>query len=738
MSQKIKKYFSIFNRLNKKWLFLALFFFVIFGLFFTFQPALAQLQCNWGDVACATANFVFSILIKIVVLLVFALPLLISAMAVGVVALILGWIISPNFISLKFTQNPFVDIGLSITKGFANMGFILFLVVIALATILRIEEYKAKKTLTTLILIALLVNFSPVLCGVVIDFTNIVMNFFLSNITGINGFSNFVMSAANSIWNSLWSSGLDLWANIAAAMQVIIGIAFNWFATFIFILFSALFIMRYIMLWILVIVSPIAFVSYILPMTKRGQSILNWRKWWEQLISWSIIGVIAGFFLYLGFTMIVLINADIANPLHPWGTISHPDQSGWGLMNNILPFLIPLVLLWVAYKETKRTSAMFAGEIISATEKIGKTAVTATAMIATAGAGMAVGLVKGAAGKAGGRIKGAVGTMADKDRWEGWKKPPTPPGGPPPPPPGLAHKIAAVLGEAPARVLQKGAAVKGEAKYAIHEKGVGLEMWKLKHPDLVGKLEKTKESAKKGFDRVILGREEKEKKGRALIPEEIQDKVRYAAKTTTETKTADIKDMLDYKIDKLGHTKFKDPKTGKLRRATPVEEKTKKVEWEEEKTEWVKTETQLTEKELKEGHQFNMVPVAKPGIAPEFKKVMKTIDEGLNEAVTSEVEKRLAVISLEVSRELDKIKSLGDKIDKGESIDFDDDIKGLKGGIEEAYNNFGYISEEVKEKIKKRREDLEKKAEEEMKKGGIIIPKISDLLAKTIKKKKKP
>jgi len=392
MDQKIKKYFSIFNRLNKKWLFLALLFFVVLGLFFVFQPALAQIadiKCPpWTDlgyIPCIAANFILSILIKIVVLLVFALPLLISAFVVGIVALILGWIISPDFISLKFTQNPFVDIGLSITKSFANMGFILFLVVIALATILRIEEYKAKKTLPTLILIALLINFSPVLCGAIIDFTNIVMDFFLSNISGINGFVNFVMSAANSIWNSLWNSGLDLWANIAAAMQVIIGIAFNWFAAFIFILFCALFIMRYIMLWILVILSPIAFVSYILPITKGGQSLLNWRKWWEQLISWSIIGIIAGFFLYLGFTMISLINNNSS------AFVTQPAIGQLGLMNNILPYLIPLVLLWVAYRETKRTSAMFAKEIVEVPEKLAKqvtqAVVSAGMAVATGGAG---------------------------------------------------------------------------------------------------------------------------------------------------------------------------------------------------------------------------------------------------------------------------------------------------------------------------------------------------------------
>jgi len=413
MEQKFKNYFLTFN---KKELILVLLFFVVWGLVFSPRLASAQIEgfslnCGWADLFCAALEAFLSGILKIVILIFFGIPLLISALFVGIMALILGWIISPDFISLKFTQNAFVDIGLSITRNFANMGFIIFLVAIALATALRIEEYKAKKTLITLILIALLVNFSPVLCGFIIDASNIVMDFFLHNITGLLGFYNFVMGAAQALWNLIVTSSFNLWANISAAMQIIIMIVFNFFAGFIFILFSALFIMRYIMLWILVILSPIAFVSYILPITRRGQSLLSWRKWWEQLIAWSIIGIIAAFFLYLGFTMIAMINAN------PRQFICLPgDQNcgpgGLGLMNNILPYLIPLVLLWIAYKETKRTSAMFAREIVEMPEKVAKGAVMAAAIAATGGAAAAMG----------GKLKKATGTLSSEGKFEKWRE----------------------------------------------------------------------------------------------------------------------------------------------------------------------------------------------------------------------------------------------------------------------------------------------------------------------------
>ena len=400
MRQEIKNYFLTFIKLNKKGLILALLFFVIFGLIFSPQPTWAQIpgfSCGVFDPFCWLANAILSVMVKIVVLIFFGIPLLLSAVFVGIMALILGWIISPDFISLKFTQNAFVNTGLSITRNFANMGFIVFLVAIALATALRIEEYKAKKTLPILILIALLVNFSPVFCGFIIDASNIVMNFFLNGVTGLTGFSNFLMQSGQAMWNLIITAGFDLWTNISAAMQIIIMIVFNFFAGFIFILFSALFIMRYIMLWILVILSPIAFVSYILPATRRGGSLLSWQKWWEQLIAWSIIGIIAGFFLYLGFTMISMINANInAFVCRPGDPNCGPG--GLGLMNNILPYLIPLVLLWIAYRETKRTSAMFAKEAIEMPGKIAKVAGQVAIIAATAGAG--AGAAAGVLGKA--------------------------------------------------------------------------------------------------------------------------------------------------------------------------------------------------------------------------------------------------------------------------------------------------------------------------------------------------
>jgi len=88
-----------------------------------------------------------------------------------------------------------VKIGWQVTRDLSNMFFILFIVVIAFATILRFEKYGIKKLLPKIIIIVLLINFSYVICAVIIDFSNITADFFIKDIKSkIKNDENNVMS----------------------------------------------------------------------------------------------------------------------------------------------------------------------------------------------------------------------------------------------------------------------------------------------------------------------------------------------------------------------------------------------------------------------------------------------------------------------------------------------------------------------------------------------------------------
>ena len=356
-----------------------------------------DLECTWWKPS-TYFNCFLVVILKVLSWFIFLIPLIIGMLIFWLMSVILQWVLGPYFISVPFTNNVVVNAGLSITRPLANMAFLIFLLIIAVATALRIEEYKAKKTLPILIIIALLINFSPVFCGIVIDASNVVMWKFTSEITGYKSLVTTAWSVGETIADMFFAGWGSLRHAAFTFFQALVVTVFLWFASFVYATYCLLFATRYIMLWILVILSPIAFAAYILPATRRGNSLLNWSEWWKQFVQWCIIGIVGAFFIYLGFVMLEVIH----------DTVGKAPIVGFGVMNEILPTLIPLILLYIAYKELKKTSAMFAQQIIQMPNRFGKALQTVAITAATAGAG-AVGAVAGPAlTKAQARIMGRL------------------------------------------------------------------------------------------------------------------------------------------------------------------------------------------------------------------------------------------------------------------------------------------------------------------------------------------
>ena len=179
---------------------------------------------------------------------------------------------SPNII-------PFVKDAFTFSQMFVNSLFILVLVFIGLATILRIQSYQIQRTLPLLLIVALLVNFSGVLVGFVVDMGNILAIYFLN------------ASVDSSFWAHPWQN-IDL--NAEKVGQNIARILYYAVGSFIYFIVMLLFGVRVIILWTLTILAPFAFAALVLPATRS-----YWTQWWSQLIQWSIIGIPISFFLYL-------------------------------------------------------------------------------------------------------------------------------------------------------------------------------------------------------------------------------------------------------------------------------------------------------------------------------------------------------------------------------------------------------------------------------------------------------
>ncbi len=308
--------------------------------------------------------------------------------------------------------------------GFVNMFFVLTLTFIGLAVILRLKDYEAKKLLTKILLIAILVNFTPVIIGFIVDMGNLATNFFISvSITG-DPTSDFATMFANvlnldaignffgNLLASLFGGVMPLIGKALTLLGgMIIGIIFLGYSIYIYACVTGMFLLRVVMLWVLTILSPIAFFSYIFPESSPFQrlfpDILGWKKWWEEFLKWVIVGIPFSLFFYISNAIFMGGGGSAINSSSFSGiSISDSVTSGIGVqVNDILAsiitfftYLVSVMMLHLGYKISKAAAPQMAQQMIKSTETLIKKAATTVAT-------MGVGAVAGAAA-------GSMGSMA--------------------------------------------------------------------------------------------------------------------------------------------------------------------------------------------------------------------------------------------------------------------------------------------------------------------------------------
>ena len=348
------------------WHVLPLFLFAVLGIAFLPDVTFAQSIFGFADsigkaIGATIAGFALAI----------------PRALLGIASLLLNQAIDPSFIRVPYTTGPIIDSGLVVVRDFANMLIVFFLIIIGLATALRIGQYEAKKTLPKLIGVALLINFTPVITGFIVDTSNIFMNFFLEGVAGVgiidSVFSGISSTAANDV-----PSFFKPTEAVGLVFKILVVIIFDIFAALVFFLFAALFIMRRIAIWLLVILSPIAFVAAVLPRTSG-----LFKMWWNQFFQWSIIGIFAAFFLWLGDQIIsVAAQGQLVAPAPPGGGITGFPTS---ILNDVMPYGIALAMLLAGFFASLQSNAMMSGGAIKLAQEAGQ-AFKKRQVIARAGA----------------------------------------------------------------------------------------------------------------------------------------------------------------------------------------------------------------------------------------------------------------------------------------------------------------------------------------------------------------
>jgi len=197
------------------------------------------------------------------------------------------------------TYQNFIDSGAVIegwvvVRDLANMFFVVILLIIAFATILHLEEYNYKKWLPKLVLMAVLINFSKTICGLMIDVAQIIMLTFVNAFKDVAGGNLVDMLGIKSIVTiAEGSEDVGFWAIVGA---YVLGLIYMIVALVVITTMMMVLVMRLVMIWIYVVLSPLA---YLLSAFPGGQSYA--KEWWSEFIKNLVVGPVLAFFIWLSF-----------------------------------------------------------------------------------------------------------------------------------------------------------------------------------------------------------------------------------------------------------------------------------------------------------------------------------------------------------------------------------------------------------------------------------------------------
>ena len=278
----------------------------------------------------------------------------------------LGWagglfdrVLSPGFNTLSLTNSYFVKQGWTITRNFANMIFMLIMLVIAFSVILRVDVggINIKRTLPKLIFVAFFINFSRVIAGVIIDAGQIVMVTFTNGVVPEGSLAMFLYNhmKAGSMFASpgyLETVSNGYTEGLTAIATMFFNAAFPFIAALAFFILAVILIIRIVVLWILVILAPLAWLAYILPNTET-----YWKQWWSLFLQHTFFGAAIGFFMYLSAQMAANLSAyeqftkQVSNNIN--------TSSGFlADTSNLLQYLAIIIMLYVSIIAAKKTNSM--------------------------------------------------------------------------------------------------------------------------------------------------------------------------------------------------------------------------------------------------------------------------------------------------------------------------------------------------------------------------------------------
>lgn len=341
---------------------------------------------HWYNLACHLTSFAVDLLT--------AVPTFI-AVVVGVMAdVFLKISIDPGTYGVS-GSGSLIESGIrtawTIVRDFSNIGFIFALFVAAFMLIVDKTsvggtQFDPKKVVVRVIIMALLVNFSMLFCRITIQTADLFSNFLYSKIGDFDytGSGTTVSAVGGLVGSTLKMKSVSLpiialadpqklflnggitpqmdGANAAYLIVGVITFAILFVLIFTFTSIMMIFLGRILGLWLGIILSPLAFVSFAIPFLEKDEFI-GFDSWSKNFFQLAFMTPVYLFFMYI--TVSILNIKGIGSTVIPSQTITGSGSQGWMLnvLGIVLQTLIPLLLGCFMLLQGKKIATKMSGQI---------------------------------------------------------------------------------------------------------------------------------------------------------------------------------------------------------------------------------------------------------------------------------------------------------------------------------------------------------------------------------------
>lgn len=294
------------------------------------------------------------------------------------------WVIKPENISgaQGVLNQPVVYEMWKFIRDFFNLFFILVLLYIAFKIVFQIE-HDFKKTLLSVVLAALYINFSYPVTRVLIDVTNVPMYFFANQMAAGNGLSPGEGGGYTSVFSSAMSASRIKDILIPGSNNVgtgalldsrnttprfLIAIVFMFLFSITLLVLAVMFVVRLVALVVLVIFSSVGFAASIVPGLSSYADM-----WWKNFWKYAFFGPAAMLMLLVSVRFFSALGDEKTGIFK--GIVAVADgnvSSDPTFFAAMALFSVPIIMLWMAMGLAQEFSIAGASSVVGLGQKFSK------------------------------------------------------------------------------------------------------------------------------------------------------------------------------------------------------------------------------------------------------------------------------------------------------------------------------------------------------------------------------